>query len=184
LRIVLTGAALAWAWRRTLPLRGPRAPLASCAFGLLAGLLGLVIWVALLRPFAGHGAAWSTSAWALRAAAATLLVPVFEEQLMRGFVLRFGVQWSQTRSFDTALEERSVLDVPAGKVNLRGAALSTALFAAGHAMIEWPAAVAYGLLMCALYAWRKDLLSVVVAHATTNLVLALHVLQTGAWELW
>lgn len=29
---------------------------------------------------------------------------------------------------------------------------------AGHGMPEWPASIAYGLLMCALWAWRRDLL--------------------------
>jgi len=184
LRIGLTGAALAWAWRRLLPLRGPRPAVASCAFGVVAGLLGCALWIAALAPFAEGAAAWTLPEWALRVAAATLLVPIFEEQLMRGYVLRLGTQWGETRSFDEAFEKRSVFEVPAGKLNAWGAALSTVLFAAGHAMIEWPAAIAYGLLMCALYAWRRDLLSLVVAHATSNLALGLYVWKTGSWGLW
>ena len=38
-----------------------------------------------------------------------------------------------------------------------------------------------------IYGWlylRKGLLSVVVAHATTNLVLGLWVLKTGQWQFW
>ena len=51
-------------------------------------------------------------------------------------------------------------------------------------MPEWPAAIAYGLLMCILWARRKDLLSCIAAHATTNVALAAFVLMTGRWEYW
>jgi membrane protease YdiL (CAAX protease family) len=180
----LCGAAVAWAWRRYLPWRGPRLVAGSCLVGVAAGALGAAGWIVALEPWAPAAGAWTPVAWALRAAAATLIVPLVEEQLMRGYVLRLGTQWGETKDFDEAFEKRSVFDIPAGRVNAVGVALSTALFAAGHAMVEWPAAIGYGLLMCLLYAWRKDLLTVVVAHATTNLALALYVRQTGAWGLW
>jgi len=138
----------------------------------------------LLAPFKGDGDFWALFPWALRTAAAVLLVPVFEEQLMRGYVLRLGTQWGEAKSFDEAFEKRSLFDLPPGRLNAWGVALSTALFALGHAMVEWPAAVAYGLLMCALYRWRKDMLSLVTAHATTNLALALYVWTTGDWGYW
>jgi len=62
--------------------------------------------------------------------------------------------------------------------------ISTLVFTAGHGMPEWPASIAYGLLMCALWAWRKDLVSCIAAHATTNIVLAVYVLRTGNWQYW
>ena len=58
------------------------------------------------------------------------------------------------------------------------------LFAAGHASHEWVAAIAYGLLMALLWIVRRDLLTCVVAHAVTNLTLALYVRETGSWQLW
>jgi len=38
--------------------------------------------------------------------------------------------------------------------------------------------------MCVLYIIRKDLLSCMVAHGTTNFGLALYVYYTGHWQLW
>ena len=42
----------------------------------------------------------------------------------------------------------------------------------------------YGLLMCGLWVWRKDLLSCVVAHAVTNVTLAAVVWHQELWQLW
>ena len=183
-RLVVVGGALAWAWPRLLPLKGPRSTLASIASGIGAGVIGCAAWVALLAPWASGADAWSLGAWSLRMAAAVLLVPVFEEQLMRGYFLRLGTQWQAEKSFDKAFEECSVHDLPAGKMSALGVALSTALFTVGHAVIEWPAAIVYALLMCALYRVRRDMISVMAAHATTNLALALYVWRTGDWGLW
>ena len=183
-RLVVVAAAIAWAWRRYLPLTGPKSAGTSVAIGLVAGAVTCAVWVMALLPFVETRPAWGDTAFVLRACAATLLVPIFEEQLMRGYVLRLGTQWREQKSFDKALDECSVYDLPPGRMNLFGVALSTVLFTVGHAMIEWPAAVSYSLLMCALYAWRKDLLTLVVAHATTNLLLAVYVWRSGEWGLW
>ena len=183
-RIVATAAALAWAWPRLIPWRGPGALRVSLGAGVLMGVVGLGVWLLLMAPFVEKDEAWDPGAFWLRLAAATLIVPVFEEQLMRGYLLRFGTQWQQSKSFDDALEKQSVHDLEPGRMALYGVALSTIVFTAGHAMIEWPAAVAYGLLMCALVRWRRDMLSVIVAHGVTNLGLALFVRSTGAWGYW
>ena len=189
-RIVLTTAALLWAWPRVIPLLGPGSKRLSIAAGLIVGVVGLALWIALMTPFVGEGQEWDVRGWWLRLVAAVMIVPIFEEQLMRGFLLRFGVQWGEARkagskdAFGEAFDKQSVLDLPAGKVTVFGAVLSIVLFALGHHMTEWAAAVAYGGLMVWLYAWRRDLLSCVIAHATTNLLLALYVRSTGAWGLW
>jgi len=189
-RIVLTTAALAWAWPRLIPLRGPGSLRLSIAAGIVAGVVGVAAWIALMMPFVSEGEAWDARGWWLRVAAAVLIVPLFEEQLMRGFLLRFGTQWGDARRakakdpLGESIEKRSVRDMEPGRVNAFGAALSIALFTVGHHTTEWPAAVAYGGLMVWLYAWRRDLLSCVIAHATTNLLLALYVCGFDAWGLW
>lgn len=192
LRIVLTGAAIAWAWRSWLPLRGPRGAPGSLAVGVVFGLVGLGLWIALMRPFVPEtgGQAWTPLAWSLRMLAATLLVPLFEEQLMRGYVLRFALQWDRARAagetdpFGVALDLRSVRDVRPGDWSVTAVALSTLIFTLGHAQSEWGAAVAYGLEMAGLYVWRRDLLTPVTAHTVTNLGLAIYVLATGQWAFW
>ena len=183
-RIVLTGAAIIWAWPRFIPWKGPNSIGLSLGAGIVAGVIGLAAWVGLMMPFVESGEAWEPRGWWLRMAAATIIVPIFEEQFMRGFLLRFGTQWQATKSFDEAFDNQDVRELEPGHMTLWGVALSTAIFTVGHAMIEWPAAIVYGLLMCFLLRWRRDMTSVIVAHATTNLGLALYVSMTGSWGYW
>jgi membrane protease YdiL (CAAX protease family) len=191
LRLVLVPALLWWAWRWYPRLTGPRSPWGSAAVGAVAGLVGIAAWIALLTPFADTTVEpWEPTAFALRLVAAGFLVPVFEELFIRGFVLRLAYQWDRLRrggereALAAALDERSVSDVAPGAWSGWAVGISTAVFAAGHNPVEWPAAVAYGLLMAGLWVWRRDLLSCVVAHGVSNLALAGYVLTTGAWGLW
>jgi membrane protease YdiL (CAAX protease family) len=191
MRILATGAALAWAWRLYVPLIGPSSPGLSIAAGIGAGLLGTVLWIALLRPFVETGGeAWSEMAFWLRAAAATLPVPIFEELVMRGYVLRFAVQWDRarhsgvSRALGETLDNRSIDEVEPGAWTPLAVLISTGIFTLGHTTPEWPAAMGFGLLMAGLWIVRKDLLSCVIAHAVTNLGLAVYVRTTGHWALW
>ena len=192
LRVVVVVLLLAWARRWYCSLRGPRAPALSIAVGLAAGLVGAVLWIGLLTPFVDQRptAPWSTGSFVLRLAAAGLLVPVFEELLMRGFIFRLALQWDQARrqgdrqALQTALDERSVNEVRPGEWSWPAIAISTAAFTSGHHLQEWPAAIAFGLLMSFLWICRKDLLSCIVAHAVTNVSLAGYVVLTGSWHLW
>jgi len=99
LRIAAVGALLLLCRRRYVSLLGPKNPLGSILSGALAGLLGCLLWILLLVPFAGGEAAqpWTGAAFWLRAAAAVLLVPFFEEMVMRGYVFRLAYQWDAAR---------------------------------------------------------------------------------------
>lgn len=192
LRIILCSAALAWAWRWYFPFTGPRSPFGSTLFGILIGVIGVVIWVILLTPFTptADAAPWSMTSFLLRLGAAALLVPVFEELMMRGFIFRLALQWSEARkmkeeqSLQVALDERTINDVQPGDWSWPAVIISTLAFASGHQVYEWPAAVAFGLLMAFLLVVRKDLLSCIVAHSTTNICLAIYVITTDSWYLW
>jgi len=192
LRIALTSAVLLGVWPKRLPLLGPRSALGSLAWGALAGALGLVLWIAALAPLSasGTGEPWSDRAFLLRLTAAVLLVPLFEEQLLRGWVLGAATQWDHLRGrghadpLAGALDEQSVLKLEPGAFTPVAVAISCVAFALGHAPLEWPAALLYGLLMAGLRVARGDLLTCVTAHAITNLVLALYVRATAAWQLW
>jgi uncharacterized protein len=192
LRIITVTLLLVWAWRWYCPLRGPHSALGSILVGSGAGLLGLLLWLAFLFPFvtSGNEQPWSTSSFLLRLLSAGLLVPLFEELIMRGFLLRLALQWDHARKskekepFFIALDEQSVNDVPPGKWSWAAILLSTLAFVSGHAMHEWLAAAAFGLLMAWLWVSRKDLLSCITAHAVTNVALALFVYSTGSWQYW
>jgi uncharacterized protein len=163
----------------------------SVAVGLAGGLAGTVLWVALKQPFyPPGGAVWEPDLFWARLAASATVVPMFEELLFRGFVLLVVMQWSAARAarlpdpLGVVLNEASVHDLPAGSWTPLAAGISTIAFAAGHAPGEWLAACAYGLLMVVLWALRKDLLTPIVAHATTNAALALWVRASGQWSVW
>ena len=191
LAFLASAAGIVWGWRWTLALTGPRSPVLSVLAGIAGGVLGTVLWVAIKAPFydAGGEADPPAEFWARLVASATV-VAVFEEKLFRGFILLGAVQWDQARRSGSkdplghALHDSSIRDLAPGAWTPAALAISTIAFASGHAPGEWPAALAYGLLMAGLWIWRKDLLSCVVAHATTNATLALWVRHSGQWDLW
>lgn len=192
--------ALAWAasavtlWlgrRFYLPVLGPYQPVPSILVGIVGGLAGTILWVALKQPFyPSGGVAWETDVFWARLIASSTVVPVFEELLFRGFVLLGAMQWAAARAarmpdpLGVALNQSSVHEMPSGSWTPLAAGISTIAFAAGHAPGEWLAACAYGLLMAALWAVRKDLLTPIVAHATTNAALAFWVRASGQWNVW
>ena len=143
------------------------------------------------RPVcAGEAGPWDNWAFVLRLVSATTIVPVFEELLMRGYVFRLAYQWDCLRKaagkndFHTAFFEKSIDDFEAVPWSIPAIALCSVAFAAGHHLWEWPAALFYGALMCALNIIRKDMVSCIAAHAATNLSLGLYVYWTGQWQYW
>ena len=192
LRLIAVLAILVWAWKWYIPITGPGSPIVSVAFGVAAGIVGVILWMLLLLPFVGavDSEPWSPAAFSLRLIAAGLLVPVFEEMLMRGFIFRLALQWGEARKrregepLLTVLDERTINDVLPGAWSWTAVIISTLVFASGHQMYEWPASVAFGLLMSLLWIIRKDLLTCITAHSITNICLAVYVLKTGSWQLW
>jgi hypothetical protein len=140
---------------------------------------------------APEGEPWSDLPWALRLVASGSVVAVFEEVAFRGLALGLVVQWQRGRSgagavraWQAALERDSVRSLEPGAWTPLAVAASSAAFALGHAPAQYLAAFAYGLLMCALWIARRDLLSCIAAHAVTNVALAGYVRATGHWGLW
>jgi hypothetical protein len=192
IRIVIVTATLLWARQWFVSFKGPKSPAVSVFVGVLAGIAGLILWIVLLTPFvsAVEAKPWSQSAFVLRLLAAGFIVPIFEEVMMRGFVFRLALQWDEARknkskdALQTAFDDKSVNDVKPGAWSWAAVIISTLAFTAGHTIPEWPASVAYGLVMAGLYILRKDLLSCIVAHGVTNIALAFYVFNTGKWYLW
>jgi CAAX prenyl protease-like protein len=191
-RIVLTAALLFAFRKRYRPLSGPRSPVGSVVFGVLAGLVGVLLWIALIVPFhnAREGDALALQAFLFRVTAAALLVPFVEELLMRGYILGVITQWQHAKrqgiksAFDDVLDRQSVNNLAAGASTYLAVIGSSVAFMVGHATYQWPAAFAYGVLMSGLWMVRRDLLTPIVAHATTNLVLYVYIFMTGKWGLW
>ena len=192
LRILIVTPLIVWAWRWFIPLSLADRRVMSVMWGIAVGLVGFVLWCLLLAPFINslEGDAWSIKSFLLRLFAAGLLVPVFEEMAIRGYVFRVALQWDQARKNKsrqpllTALDESSLLDVKSGTWTWPAVLISSFAFTLGHTSPEWLAAFAYSLLISWLWVKRGDLLSCIVAHGTTNLVLALFVFSTGQWGFW
>ena len=190
-RLLLVPLALAWAWRWYGPLRGPRPLVGSLALGAGAGLVGTALWILLLAPFAEPGGeAWDDLTWGLRLLASGTLPPIFEELLMRGWILGLVVQWERARRggaeapFGEALDRRSIRELEPGAWTPLAVGISSVVFALGHTPAAYLAAVAYGLLMAGLWIVRRDLVSCIAAHAVTNVTLALFVRASGSWGYW
>ena len=191
LRLLLVTPAVWWTLARVPSIRGSRTPMGSIGVGVGAGLLGAVVWVLLKAPFVTATAEpWNDTDWGLRLVASSTLVPIFEELLMRGYILGMLVQWSLARrlaakrAMHEVLDSFSIYDLKPGVCTWTAAIGSSVLFALGHAPSEWLASIAYGLLMVGLWVWRRDLVGCITAHATTNLVLALYVRKADAWGIW
>ena len=137
------------------------------------------------------GEPWTGPGFILRLISASLIVPVFEEFFIRGYIFRAAFQWDVNRrnknlvsSLNETLDKNSINDVKPGAWSIMAIGISTIAFTAGHMPVEWPAAVAYSILISVLWIIRKDLLSCMVAHGTTNFGLALYVYFTGHWGFW
>ena len=192
LRLLLVPLVLLFCWKKYIPLNGPSPVVSSIITGGITGIVGCALWVALTIPFAPKvmAAPWSPQAFALRLIAATLIVPIFEELLVRGYLFRLVLQWQTAKKkgshspLSEALDDCDVGTVEPGAWSFAAIVLSTLLFASGHRMFEWPAAMAYGVLLSMLWIMRKDMISLISAHAVTNFCLALYVYYTGNWNLW
>ncbi len=191
IRIVIVAGVLVWAWKWYIPLKGPNSPFVSVLIGVAAGAVGLILWILLLLPFTDSidNDAWSGTAFTLRLLSAGFLVPIFEEILMRGFVFRLAFQWGEARRTEEnpllfSLDKKSVNDVPPGTWSWAAVVISAIIFTSGHQLYEWPASIAFGLLMAFLWILRKDLIVCIVAHSVTNISLAIYVWKTGSWHLW
>ncbi len=161
--------------------------------GVLCGLIGIALWIALASLHMEEALARFLPTWmqpgervaynplenlvgferwgfiAVRLLGIAAVVPVAEELFWRGFGLRWLIdpEWEK---------------VPLGEFTMSSCAMVTLMFTLAHP--EWLAAAVYCLLLNGLLYWKKDLWLCVIAHSVSNLVLAGYVLATGEWWLW
>lgn len=192
LKIMIVPGILIWAWKWYVPVLGPKKPLGSIVYGIVFGLIGLLVWCLLMAPFVdGAAEPWTGTGFFLRLFSASLIVPVFEELFIRGYFFRTALQWDINRkkmamgaALTKTLEHNNIKDVQPGAWSIMAIVISTIAFSAGHLPSEWLACVAYSILISVLWIIRKDLLSCMVAHGTTNLALAGYVYYSGHWGFW
>ena len=180
IRVGLVLIALILLWPRYRELTGASSVKGiEWALGAVVGAVVFVLWVNLdfhplaLPPGEGFdprsGGELHLGLVAVRLAGAALIVPVMEELFWRSFILR----WIQHPAF---------LSVHPGTLGLRALAVSSVLFAAEHRL--WFAGLLAGLAYGWLYRRTGNLWVPILAHAVTNALLGVFVLNAGAWHLW
>jgi hypothetical protein len=106
---------------------------------------------------------------ALRLFGAVLVVPLIEELFWRSFLLRW-------------IDQRDFLALLPGQSSLRALVVSSAVFALAHPL--WFAGLVAGLIYGTLYQVTGRLWFPIAAHALTNLMLGLWIIDTRAWSYW
>ena len=104
-----------------------------------------------------------------RICGAALVVPVMEEIFWRSFMLRYVI----TSDFAS---------VRIGTFAINSFLICSVLFGLEHNLLL--AGIMAGAVYTLLLYWTKSISQCVLAHAVTNLVLGLYVLQTGHWQFW
>lgn len=113
---------------------------------------------------------WAALWWWCRGVGYVVVAPVVEELAFRGYLSRWLI--------DTNFEA-----VPLGKSTAWSLLVSSAAFGALHGEL-WPAGTVAGLAYALALKGRGRLGDAVVAHATTNALLACCASFTGNWSLW
>ena len=127
---------------------------------------------ALGRPVSSMSGNQNTDAVFLlfRLLTSVVTVPILEELFWRGWLMR----WLIARDFE---------HVPLGTYNTQAFWIVAILFASEHGSY-WEV----GLIAGAIYNWwivrTRNLWDCILAHAVTNLCLAVYVITRGQWQYW
>ncbi len=159
------------------------------AVGLLVGVLVTVLWIA--PEFSTFYRTWFC--WPLGSLPAPSTAPSPYEPAVCGWTLTIikligsafviaPVEEVFFRSFLYRwLQKRDFLSVPLSRFDLSAFLWMVFLFTLEH---DRPLAAAVAGALYGLAAIRFGLSSAIVAHVTTNLLLAIYVIHQGAWAFW
>ena len=147
----------------------------------LAGLMTFVLWISIDATLSVAGAPRGFNPTLLpdgpvrllmtatRVAGAVLVVPLMEELFWRSFLLRY-------------LIDQDFESVPIGRFTWSSFLITTALFGLEHHLFL--AGMIAGAIYSIILYQTRSLAQCVLAHAVTNLALAVYVLYTGRWYFW
>lgn len=176
---LICGGIVAWFWRE-YKLGAPR----QAWFALAIGLVVFALWIA-PQQFLGFAPRltgfdpevfadkpalyWATVI--LRFARLVIVVPLVEEIFWRGFLLRYLIRENFT-------------EIAMGTFSWLSFVVVTVLFGFTHSRPDWiPALICSALYNLVAYRTRS-LSSCVIAHAVTNLLLGVWIMQTRQWGFW
>ena len=105
----------------------------------------------------------------LRIAGSVITVPLAEELAFRGYLTR-------------RLVTQEYWELPVGTFSWPSFLVSSAIFGLLHS--HWIVGTLSGMVFALALYRRRQLADAVVAHATTNALIAMFVLSSGNWSLW
>ena len=153
------------------------ATLASCGVGMLV----FILWINMdwtlgaatvpqgFNPTLLTDRTLQIAMTVFRIAGAVLVVPIMEELFWRSFLIRYIID----KNFDT---------VQTGTFTWASFLFTVALFGLEHNYF-YAGVMAGGIYNLLLYRTRS-LAQCILAHAVTNLALAVYVVVTGKWQFW
>jgi CAAX prenyl protease-like protein len=183
-KTIATAIALVALWRHYTKIRWD-----YWWLGVIVGVAGIVQWIGMqlllqrhiaffrpsgeaFNPFEHFSSAAVRDAFiAVRIAGAVLVVPVMEELFWRDFLWR---QILAPNDFKLA---------SVGEWSFSALLIVSVAFATVHGN-WWLTAIVWALMVGGLLAYTKSLGACIIAHATTNLLLAVYVLVYRDWAFW
>ena len=190
LKVVITTGLLIWFWRVYLR----DFPLTASWLAVPVGVLGVVVWILFcdlglehrvmswfirdelairsqFNPFSQLPQGWPLYFFlAIRFFGLAVMVPICEELLLRGFLMRY-------------FEDPEWWTVSLSRLSFR-----TLLVAPAYGVLTHPtealAAIAWFSLVTWLVQHTGNFWDAVVAHAVTNFLLGLYVCYYAQWHLW
>lgn len=183
-RVIVVGAMLVWFWPAFTRIRWN-----GWWLGVIVGLLGTAQWIGMQLLLQQHFDFFKPSdkvfnpelffadpavRWAfilLRMTGAVIVVPVMEELFWRDYVWR------------TIIAPNDFKLAQVGEWDWKAFLIVPLVFSLVHGN-WWATAIVWALMIGGLLAWTRSLGACIIAHATTNLLLALWVLYTKQWFFW
>ena len=154
---------------------------AAIIAGTVVGVVVFVLWINMTWSWAVVGQLYGYDPTAVpeglsrsllivsRIIGAAVVVPVMEEIFWRSWLLRY-------------LVSADFKSVEIGKFTSSSFIIGTVMFALEHNL--WFAGIMAGCVYTILLYRTKSLAQCILAHAVTNLLLGLYVLNTGQWFFW
>lgn len=175
LRAIATGLAILFLWKSfSLTPSFPR------IFPVFCGIAAFLVWIALVAPSVVNDRSFAQAlfaapekiaiAWmAFRFLGSVIIVPIAEELAFRGYLFHLlGIEAGKN----------------AGQVATRWLAIAAIALSFGMLHGNWIAASIAGMLYGIVRLRSGRIWDAIIAHMTTNLLLALHVLHSGHWSYW
>jgi exosortase E/protease (VPEID-CTERM system) len=174
---VIAAMAVLWCFRRHYSNLGWSVSWRAVAIGCMTFALWIALvpsrtesapaWPAALASLPAH---WAAAWLAIRVIGYTVTVPLVEELAFRGYLMRRLIREDFSR-------------LPVGLFTWSSFLLSSVLFGALHGG-SWVAGTLAGMTFAIALYQRRAIGDAVVAHATTNGLIAMYVFATGRWSVW